>query len=177
MNDMTYRKSFTIAMCERHMLMYVKKNSWKKSVAAKSKKSSSAFLREFRRARIHRNVKKKKKDLTPKKKKKAKKSLHTKIQKKKKKVIYVSYVASTRFESWLTRSEIIRDWSLIFKMILYFELDFFRLTLNEERCWCHCLSKIVHCTASIGTWVFRIDILHVQSDVSEIVHRCYTISY
>lgn len=69
MNDMTYRKSFTIAMCDRHMLMYVKKNSWKKSVAAKSKKSSSAFLREFRRARIHRNVKKKKKDLTPKKKK------------------------------------------------------------------------------------------------------------
>lgn len=76
------------------------KNSWKKSVAAKSKKSSSAFLREFRRTKIHRNVKKKKKNLTP-KKKKAKKSLHTKIQKKK--VIYVSYVASTRFESWLTR--------------------------------------------------------------------------
>lgn len=83
MNDMTYRKSFTIAMCDRHMLMYVKKNSWKKSVAAKSKKSSSAFLREFRRARIHRNVKKKKKDLTPKKKKSEKIAAHKNTKKKK----------------------------------------------------------------------------------------------
>lgn len=125
------------------------------------------FFANFIERKIHRNVKKK--NLTPKKRKK---SLHTKIQKK-------SDLRKLRcFYAFRKLAHSLREARLKphFQNDSVLWVDFFRLTLNEERCWCYCLSKIVHCTASISTWVFRINVLHVQSDVSEIVHRCYTIS-
>lgn len=46
----------------------------------------------------------------------------------------------------------------------------FALTVNNQRCRSDCLTKLVDGTAGVSTRVFGVDVLHVQSNVTEVVH-------
>ena len=169
--------------------MYVKNLLKKNSAVAKNKKITSSWISSYKKKEKKGNSyssKQKEKEFEmffeARKKKifyqhftkeeKRKKLLHTEIQK----CLRVSSYFYTFWKLDYSLWEAALKSKPHFQNVLQFGAQFI-LTLDEEGRWCYSFSKIVSCTASVGTCVFRVHILHVQSDVSEIVHRCHAIGY